>query len=41
MRTLVSDNKHYLVLLIALVVIVSAALLLALPDPALAPWIRW
>ena len=41
MRTLVSDNKYYLALLIVLALVVSAALLMALPDVAHAGRTRW
>ena len=41
MRTLVSDNKYYLALLIVLALVVMTALLLGLPDTALAPLRRY
>ncbi len=40
MRTLISDNKYYLALLIVLALGVSAALLLGLPDVSYAAS-RW
>ena len=45
MGTLLRDTnnitKWHIVLFVALVALVSATLLLAMPDPALAPWVRW
>ena len=34
-------TKWHTVLFVVLVALVSAALLLAMPDPALAPAVRW